>query len=151
MGAGVYSRWIERSLAQLAELMPGRYAKFEESSGWIAAIDRYAYRAPNGPAALGEGGESGEPMDAADWSNDEQPWIGKLLRLPDGEALLMLLNASARNISCRLPASAGRHWMTLLDTANRDFTGGHTPHKPGDHVLLRQRSLRLFHAVTKED
>jgi hypothetical protein len=46
MSASVYNRWIEKSLAQLAALMPGRYAKFEESSGLIASVDRYAYRAP---------------------------------------------------------------------------------------------------------
>jgi TolA-binding protein len=50
MTAGVYNRWIEKSLEQLAVLMPGRYAKFEESSGWIGSIDRYAYRAPSLPA-----------------------------------------------------------------------------------------------------
>ncbi|MGI9591890.1 MAG: tetratricopeptide repeat protein, partial [Myxococcota bacterium] len=46
MSAGVYNPWIERSLEQLAVLMPGRYAKFEASSGLIASIDTYAYRAP---------------------------------------------------------------------------------------------------------
>ncbi|NRA00675.1 MAG: hypothetical protein HRU01_29665, partial [Myxococcales bacterium] len=50
MDAGVYNRWIEKSLAQLGALMPGRYAKFEESSGLIVSIDRYAYQAPSAPA-----------------------------------------------------------------------------------------------------
>jgi len=49
MAAQVYNRWIEKSLAQLAELMPGRYAKFEESSGLIFSVDRYAYRVPKPP------------------------------------------------------------------------------------------------------
>jgi tetratricopeptide (TPR) repeat protein len=47
MGSGVYNRWIEKSLAKLAVLMPGRYAKFEWSSGLIDSIDSYAYRAPS--------------------------------------------------------------------------------------------------------
>ena len=46
MGTGVYNRWIERSLSELAVLMPGRYAKFEWSSGWIDSLERYAYRSP---------------------------------------------------------------------------------------------------------
>jgi outer membrane protein assembly factor BamD (BamD/ComL family) len=46
MAAGIYNRWIEKSLGMLAELMPGRYAKFEVSSGWIHSIDRYAYQLP---------------------------------------------------------------------------------------------------------
>ena len=50
LGSGVYNPWIDKSLARLAELSPGRYAKFEASSGWIASIDSYAYRAPAQPA-----------------------------------------------------------------------------------------------------
>jgi tetratricopeptide (TPR) repeat protein len=46
MAGGVYNGWIDKSLIQLATLMPGRYAKFEASSGLIASLDRYAYRAP---------------------------------------------------------------------------------------------------------
>jgi tetratricopeptide (TPR) repeat protein len=46
MSAGVYNAWIEKSLARLAALMPGRYAKSEASSGFIAAIDTYAYQPP---------------------------------------------------------------------------------------------------------
>ena len=45
-GEHLYNPWIEKSLARLAELMPGRYAKTEISSGFLASIDRYAYRTP---------------------------------------------------------------------------------------------------------
>jgi len=37
--AGVFNSWTEKSLAKLAELMPGRYAKHEKSSDFIAALD----------------------------------------------------------------------------------------------------------------
>jgi TolA-binding protein len=50
LASGVYNAWIDKSLARLAELSPGRYAKTEASSGWIASIDTYAYRAPLPPA-----------------------------------------------------------------------------------------------------
>jgi tetratricopeptide (TPR) repeat protein len=43
---GVFNAWTEKSLGRLAELMPGRYAKNEMSSGFLSAIDSYAYRAP---------------------------------------------------------------------------------------------------------
>jgi len=46
MAAGVYNPWIEKSLGELAILVPGRYAKFEASSGLIASLDGYAYRVP---------------------------------------------------------------------------------------------------------
>lgn len=44
--AGVFNAWTEKSLSRLAELMPGRYAKSEMSSGFISAIDHYVYRSP---------------------------------------------------------------------------------------------------------
>jgi TolA-binding protein len=46
MSAGIYNPWIEKSLDELAILVPGRYAKFEASSGLIASLDGYAYRIP---------------------------------------------------------------------------------------------------------
>jgi hypothetical protein len=41
---------VQRSLDELAVLMPGRYAKHEISSGYVGSIDRYAYRLPVVPA-----------------------------------------------------------------------------------------------------
>jgi tetratricopeptide (TPR) repeat protein len=37
--SGVLNEWTEKSLARLVELMPGRYAKRETSSGFIGEID----------------------------------------------------------------------------------------------------------------
>jgi tetratricopeptide (TPR) repeat protein len=50
MSGGVYNGWTEKSLARLAVLKPGRYAKFEISSGFLGSIDRYVYRQPQQPA-----------------------------------------------------------------------------------------------------
>ncbi|HEY5808364.1 MAG TPA: tetratricopeptide repeat protein, partial [Povalibacter sp.] len=50
-GNRLFNSWIEKSLARLAELMPGRYAKAEISSGFLGSIDRYAYRSPAAEAA----------------------------------------------------------------------------------------------------
>ncbi|MFU8815526.1 MAG: tetratricopeptide repeat protein [Pseudomonadales bacterium] len=61
LAAGVYNRWIEKSLDRLADLMPGRYAKHESSSGFLASIDTYAYQLPGAADdPLLEGGESEE-------------------------------------------------------------------------------------------
>ncbi len=46
MAAGIFNVWIEKSLSRLAILMPGRFAKFEESSGLIEAVESYSYRTP---------------------------------------------------------------------------------------------------------
>jgi tetratricopeptide (TPR) repeat protein len=43
---GVFNTWTEKSLGKLAELVPGRYAKTEISSGFLDAIDNYTYRSP---------------------------------------------------------------------------------------------------------
>jgi tetratricopeptide (TPR) repeat protein len=50
--AGVFNAWTEKSLSRLAEMVPGRYAKNEMSSGFIPAIDRYAYQSPLAQAAI---------------------------------------------------------------------------------------------------
>jgi tetratricopeptide (TPR) repeat protein len=44
--AGVLNAWTEKSLGQLVELMPERYAKNEASSGFLGTIDFYAYQTP---------------------------------------------------------------------------------------------------------
>jgi hypothetical protein len=49
MGKGIYNAWTEKSLARLAVLKPGRYAKAEISSGFLGSIDRYVYRHPEPP------------------------------------------------------------------------------------------------------
>jgi outer membrane protein assembly factor BamD (BamD/ComL family) len=43
---GVLNPWTEKSLGRLVELMPGRYAKNEESGGFLGPIDVYVYRTP---------------------------------------------------------------------------------------------------------
>jgi tetratricopeptide (TPR) repeat protein len=46
IAAGIHNRWIEQSFARLAALVPGRYAKEEESLGLLGAIETFTYRAP---------------------------------------------------------------------------------------------------------
>jgi tetratricopeptide (TPR) repeat protein len=44
--AGVFNSWTEKSLSRLTELMPGRYAKHETSSGFLGAIDIHVEESP---------------------------------------------------------------------------------------------------------
>jgi tetratricopeptide (TPR) repeat protein len=46
IAAGVHNRWIEQSFARLAALVPGRYAKEEQSIGLLGAIETFTYRSP---------------------------------------------------------------------------------------------------------
>jgi tetratricopeptide (TPR) repeat protein len=43
---GVFNSWTEKSLSRLTELMPGRYAKHETSSGFLGAIDSHVEGSP---------------------------------------------------------------------------------------------------------
>ncbi len=47
--AGVFNAWTEKSLGRLGELVPGRYAKKEVSSGFLDALEGYVYRSPLPP------------------------------------------------------------------------------------------------------
>jgi TolA-binding protein len=37
---GVYNKWVDKSFAKLAKLVPARYAKFEESTGYVETFNR---------------------------------------------------------------------------------------------------------------
>lgn len=52
--SGVYNTWVQKSLDELAVLMPGRYAKNEISGGYIGSINSYAYRMPIAPGITAE-------------------------------------------------------------------------------------------------
>jgi hypothetical protein len=73
MATGVYNPWIERSLQKLAFLMPGRYAKFEASTGPIDSIDRYAYRTPSARHTPAGEREIDEATDAEDPTGTPDP------------------------------------------------------------------------------
>ena len=72
LASGVYNPWIDKSLARLAELVPGRYAKSEASSGWLASIDTYAYRAPLAPAPAPDPARTAAVPEAAAPAAEEQ-------------------------------------------------------------------------------
>ncbi|MDH5766802.1 MAG: tetratricopeptide repeat protein, partial [Gammaproteobacteria bacterium] len=84
---GIYSLWIDKSLDRLAKLMPARYAKFEESTGFIESMDLYKYQfiatavevpvipAAESPAATDEqnNGQPAEPeQEPANNANNSQ-------------------------------------------------------------------------------
>jgi tetratricopeptide (TPR) repeat protein len=61
IAAGVYNRWVEQSFARLATLVPGRYAKDEQSIGLLGAIETFTYRAPGAPEPAVAGAPTAEP------------------------------------------------------------------------------------------
>ena len=49
--AGIFNSWTEKSLSRLTELMPGRYAKRETSSGFVDTIDSHVDELPESQVA----------------------------------------------------------------------------------------------------
>jgi hypothetical protein len=72
LAVGVYNAWIQSSLDKLAVLMPGRYAKYEASSGFVGSIDKYAYRTPIS-AEIDAVGHNDTKTPQGDGDNDESP------------------------------------------------------------------------------
>ncbi len=73
LSGGIYNAWTEKSLARLAVLKPGRYAKYEISSGFLGSIDRYVYRQPErSPVAVESDATPlpGEPAAAVKFAPD---------------------------------------------------------------------------------
>jgi tetratricopeptide (TPR) repeat protein len=63
--AGVLNDWTEKSLGRLVELMPGRYAKNETSSGFLVAVK-------SAPAPQ-ESEEGPLPFEESDFSSGNEP------------------------------------------------------------------------------
>lgn len=49
IGLGIYNDWVDKSIVRLAEMEPGRYARFEESSGFITSASSMDYQALTNP------------------------------------------------------------------------------------------------------
>ncbi len=64
---GVYNAWIEKSLQKLAESMPARYDKPEESSGILGSLETYVFEiertAPAESEVAGTESVSGKPSE----------------------------------------------------------------------------------------
>ena len=71
LAAGVYNPWVQKSLDELAGLMPGRYAKSESSEGFVGTVEVYAYRMPVAPE-LPVDGEEGVDMSQTDEEDDDR-------------------------------------------------------------------------------
>jgi tetratricopeptide (TPR) repeat protein len=69
LAGGIHNEWVDQSLGQLVELMPGRYARNEISPGYMNSIDSYAYRMPIAPPP---GMELGEEVATDSEADDER-------------------------------------------------------------------------------
>ena len=75
---GVFNEWTKKSLERLTVLMPGRYAKPELSSSFLAAIDSYVYKSPLSQVSLPASSNAGAPPTAQDQTTHPAPQsVGK--------------------------------------------------------------------------
>ena len=80
LAAGIYNPWIQKSLDELAILMPGRYAKNESSHGFLESIDVFAYRMPVAPE-IGVEGEGVADAEAPQPENKDLSEIAVLTEI----------------------------------------------------------------------
>ncbi len=71
LAAGVYNAWVQKSLNELATMMPGRYAKNESSEGYLGSIDVFAYRMPVAPEPGVEAEGVAEMLESQSVDDDE--------------------------------------------------------------------------------
>ena len=70
MQLGVFSTWIDKSIAKLAALVPAAYARKEQSTGFIASIDGYRYvPGQSADKTLAVDGNSQSKMETDDGGN----------------------------------------------------------------------------------
>src|SRR5260370_37235626 len=69
--AGVFNSWTEKSLSRLTELMPGRYAKHETSSGVLGASNSHVEGSPL--PQVSNGSTSGKAITQGVAVTDEMP------------------------------------------------------------------------------
>jgi cellulose synthase operon protein C len=66
---GVYNTWIDKSLQKLAEFVPAKYDKPEESSGIVVSLDTYTFEierpAPEPPESRADEVEENQAAETA--------------------------------------------------------------------------------------
>ncbi len=82
LAGGIYNLWVQKSLDQLAFMMPGRYAKNEISGGYLGSIDIYAYRMPIA-ARTGSKKENRVNDEGSDEESELSEAVQRISSLPD--------------------------------------------------------------------
>jgi len=67
---GVYNEWIEKSLQKLAESVPARYDKPEETSGIISSLETYVFEI-DGPEPASAAAKTEEPVTGSPAQTEE--------------------------------------------------------------------------------
>jgi outer membrane protein assembly factor BamD (BamD/ComL family) len=78
LSVGVYNAWIDKSIERLAQMMPARYARSEESPGFIDRIGPYRYAQVSKPSSpVVPARTDGQPAQTGQLSGTERPERGE--------------------------------------------------------------------------
>jgi hypothetical protein len=77
MSRGVHNEWIEKSLQKLAESVPARYDKPEETSGIISSLETYTFATDRPAPADSDVAKTGESDTAAPAQAEEPGSVTK--------------------------------------------------------------------------
>jgi hypothetical protein len=78
LSVGVYNAWIDKSIERLAQMMPARYARSEESPGFIDRIGPYRYAQVSKPSSpVVPARTDGQPAQTGQLSGTERPEQGE--------------------------------------------------------------------------
>ena len=77
---GVYNDWVEKSLQKLAEFIPARYDKPEETTGIVSSLETYIYAIdrPEAQAPL-------EPLEPPELESEEPSQVGETAPVAEPE------------------------------------------------------------------
>jgi tetratricopeptide (TPR) repeat protein len=119
MLTGVYNEWIQKSLDELAALLPARYAKQETSEGLLRSVDTYIYRAAGATEA-----PALTIVETAPISDEYREAFGKSLALLDQgerqasiESLTFLTSESPMVAASHINLGIAQHQAGNLDSA----------------------------------
>ncbi|MEN8690122.1 MAG: outer membrane protein assembly factor BamD, partial [Desulfobacterales bacterium] len=100
---GVYNDWVEKSLQELAEFLPARYDKPEETTGIVSSLETYIYAIdrPETPAPL-------EPQEPTELESEEPAPVGKTATVAGTETEEFEKVEEARFVADREPAASAQ-------------------------------------------
>ena len=120
---GVYNDWVDRSIVKLASLMPGRYAKFEESSGFITTVNNVSYQTlvnPQLPVVVTDPGAavSGDSVAAdVEPASEENEPLAVAEDEPDSKTAAQVESSESDNASSASADPSGETEMAKGDMA----------------------------------
>ena len=148
MAAGVFNRWIEKSIGELAVVMPGRYAKAESSPGLLRSPRRYSYVAPGvevepTTVASTEGGLDQEALAESEQPESiDEPDVAQTTAPRSGSSSARRRMCSVIVVSGISTSGTGLRWMIMPWTLVTVRPAGEGPRRHHPTTVTRHEASR---------